>query len=60
MPKSKTAPLLAIIAGVLVAGGFAIYLSRQGSSANGAADASVAVGQTARVRGAADAKITLV
>lgn len=60
MPKSKTAPILVIIAGVLIAGGFAIYLSRQGSSANGAPDASGAVGQTTRVRGAADAKITLV
>jgi protein-disulfide isomerase len=60
MPKSKTTPLLVIIAGVLVAGSVAIYLSRQGSSANDAPDASGAVGQTTRVRGAADAKITLV
>src|SRR4029453_1048327 len=50
MPKSKTAPLLVIIAGVLVAGGIAVYLSRQGSSANDVADASYAVGQTTRVR----------
>jgi protein-disulfide isomerase len=60
MPKSKTAPLLVIIAGVVVAGGIAIYLSRQASSAGVAPDASAAVGQTTHVRGAADAKITLV
>ena len=60
MPKSKTAPLLVIIAGVLVAGSIAIYLSRQGSSANDTPDASSAIGQAAHVRGAADAKISLV
>jgi protein-disulfide isomerase len=60
MPKSKTAPLLVIVAGVLVAGSVAIYMSRQGSSTNDVPDASGAVGQTTRVRGAADAKITLV
>jgi len=60
MPTSKTAPLVVIILAVLAAGGIAIFMSRQGSSANDAADASSAVGQTARVRGAADAKISLV
>ena len=60
MAKSKTTPLLVIIAGVIVAGGIAVYLSRQGTSANASPDASGAVGQAARVRGAADAKITLV
>jgi protein-disulfide isomerase len=60
MPKSKTAPLLVIIAGVLVAGGIAIYLSRQDSSANVAADATAPVVQATHVRGSADAKISLV
>jgi protein-disulfide isomerase len=60
MPNLKASPLLVIIAGVLVAGGIAIYLSRQGSSANDAAGATSAVGQTTRVRGAADAWVTIV
>lgn len=49
-----------IIAGVLVAGGIAIYLSRQDSSANVAADTTAPVGQATHVRGSADAKISLV
>jgi protein-disulfide isomerase len=67
MPKSKTAPILVIIAGVLVAGAFAIYMSRQGSAAEKAGAPAVpaspnvgTTGQALRVRGAADAKITLV
>jgi protein-disulfide isomerase len=60
MPKSKTAPILMIVAGVLVAGSVAIYMSREGSSETGVTDASGTVGQATHVRGAADAKITLV
>jgi protein-disulfide isomerase len=62
MPKSKAAPLFVIIAAVVVAGGIALYLSRQGASAeaNGkSADVSQAQG-SGRVRGAKDAPVTLV
>ena len=67
MPKSsKTTPLLVIIAAVLVAGGLAIYLSRQSTNAEArelpdvAAAAQAAQSSSLRVRGAADAPVTLV
>lgn len=68
MPKSKTAPVLVIVAAIFVAGGIAVYLSRQGSTAapsdgkNGAAAAPSVPQQPggARIRGAADAPVTLV
>jgi protein-disulfide isomerase len=60
MLNSKAAPLVVIISAVLVAGGIAIFMSRQGSSASEASAGSSAAGQSTRVRGAADAKITLV
>ena len=66
MPKSKSAPLLVIVIAILVAGGIAVYLSRQGSapsSADGkneAADPSVPQQPGGgRIRGAADAPVTL-
>ena len=61
MPKSKTRPFLVIIVGVLVAGGLAMYLSRQGSTSAEPSDAgSAAAAQSSRVRGAADATISLI
>jgi len=68
MPKSKTAPVLVIVAAIFVAGGIAVYLSRQGSTAapsdgkNVAASAPSVPQQPggARIRGAADAPVTLV
>lgn len=68
MPKSKTTPLVLIVAAVIVAGGIAIYMSRQGSTAAESLDAqggsapSVTVPPPGggRIRGAADAPITLV
>src|SRR5215510_12845613 len=63
MPKmSKTTPLVIIIAAVALAGGIALYLSRQGSTAE-ATDKSAASAVPSgggRVRGAADAPVTLV
>ena len=61
MPKSKSAPIFVIIAGILVAGAVAIYMSRQGSAKETSTDPAIAPapGQ-GRVRGAADAQITLV
>ncbi|HET9217687.1 MAG TPA: thioredoxin domain-containing protein [Terriglobia bacterium] len=60
MPKSKTTPFLVIIVGVLVAGGFAMYLSRQGSTSAGPTEGGSAAAQTGHVRGAPDAMISLV
>ena len=56
MPKSKTAPILVILAGIIVAGSVAVYMSRGGSSQGTSAPASI----QGRIRGAADAQITLV
>jgi len=58
MSKSKTAPFVLIVAAVIVAGGIALYLSRQGAAA-GNPDASSAQG-SGRVRGDEKAPITLV
>jgi protein-disulfide isomerase len=68
MPKSKTMPLVLIILAVIIAGGIAIYMSRQGSTAAESLDAqggsasSVTVPPAGggRIRGASDAPITLV
>jgi protein-disulfide isomerase len=61
MPKSKTAPLLLIVAAVAIAGGIALYLSRQGTTAADPDAKNVASAQgNGRIRGAADAPITLV
>lgn len=66
MPKkSKTAPVLLIVIAVVAAAGIAFYLSRQGSTAE-ATDSSGASAPTAaqsgggRVRGSADAPVTLI
>jgi protein-disulfide isomerase len=69
MPKSKTTPLLVIVAAVIVAGSIALYLSQKSStSAQGIDQGSSGAATTAiapapgggRVRGAPDARITLV
>jgi protein-disulfide isomerase len=61
MPNSKTAPLLLIILAVAVAGGIALYMSRQGpNGANVDGQKVVTAPGTGRVRGAEDAPITLV
>lgn len=64
MPKnSKTTPLIIIVLAVVAAGGIALYLSRQGSTAeatNGPAAQPVAQSGGGRIRGAADAPVTLV
>jgi protein-disulfide isomerase len=68
MPKSKTGPILLIVAAVAVAAVIAIYMSRQGSAtpdgsgqSDGTASTTVAPpADGGRVRGAADARITLV
>jgi protein-disulfide isomerase len=58
--KAKTAPLILIVVAVLAAGGIALYLSRQGSEAGTpTGDVAAALG-AGRIRGAADAPITLV
>jgi protein-disulfide isomerase len=62
MPKmSKTMPLVLIIAAVALAGGAALYLSRHGSTAE-ATDKNTAAAPSGggRIRGAADAPVTLV
>jgi protein-disulfide isomerase len=68
MPKSKTTPLLVIIGAVILAGGMALYLSQKNSSAadtnnqasGGASLAPAPIPGGGRVRGASDAKVTLV
>ena len=68
MSKSKTRPLLLIIVAVAIAGGIAIYMSRQGSAETGSPSAAGESAQSVsvpspgggRVRGAPDAPITLV
>ena len=61
MPKPKTGPFLVIIVGVLVAGGLAIYLSRQGStSAEPAGVGAAATGPNSRTRGDVNAVVSLV
>jgi protein-disulfide isomerase len=61
MPKSKTAPLILIIAAVIAAAGIALYLSRQGTQAGSpVGDVAAAQGGSGHIRGAADAPITLV
>lgn len=67
MPTSKAAPILLILAAVIVAGGIAIYLSRQSSATtaeplDGKGEGSTAPATASgggHVRGAADAPITL-
>jgi len=62
MPKSKAAPLFVIIAAVVLAGGIALYLARQGTAAEAGTkpnELTQAQGN-GRVRGAANAPITLV
>jgi protein-disulfide isomerase len=68
MSTSKTRPLLLIILAVAIAGGIAIYMSRQGSTETGSPSAAGKSAQSVpvpspgggRVRGAPDAPITLV
>jgi protein-disulfide isomerase len=61
MPKPKATPLLLIIAAVVIAGGIAIYMSRQGPTGAESLDASAApAAGGGRIRGTADAPITLV
>ena len=61
MPKSKTAPLLLIIVAVAVAGGIALYLSRQGTTvAEGDASKVASALGSGRIRGAENAPVTLV
>jgi protein-disulfide isomerase len=61
MPKSKTAPLILIIAAVIAAAGIALYLSRQGTEAGSpVGNVATAQGGSGHIRGAADAPITLV
>ena len=68
MPKSKATPVLVIITAVILAGGIALYLSQKNSSAAEATNQPGGETTTAaapapgggRVRGAADARVTLV
>jgi protein-disulfide isomerase len=62
MPKTKTTPIIVIVAAVVAAAGIALYLSRQGATEAGgkpSGDAKSAQGN-GRIRGAEDAPITLV
>jgi len=69
MPKtSKTKPLLVIVGAIVAAGIIAIYLSRQGTAAetknsttsDSPGSATTIVAGSGRIRGAADAPVTLV
>ncbi len=67
MPKtSKTKPLMVIVGAIIVAGIIAIYLSRQGTAAETTSAAGNSITPLAsadgsgRIRGAADAPLTLV
>src|SRR4029434_8489749 len=62
MPNTKTTPIILIVAAVAVAGGIALYLSRQGAQAGGdgtSGDTKSALGG-GHVRGVPEAPITLV
>jgi len=59
MPKSKAAPLILIVAAVIVAAGIALYLSRQGAEAGSPNNAAAAQGN-GHIRGDEKASITLV
>lgn len=61
--KSKSVPLMIIIGAVVLAGGLALYMSRQGNAAEATNETGaqpVASSGGGRIRGAADAPVTLV